>query len=132
MTAAPKYLRLLLAFSLLLGMSFSHGQMKTIGQSIGSLVYVDGMNVVENAVILLHTDDLIRLEAYDLHPYSKVDFKAVSPGLKTVTETFNSNHSGSMKEILFFPKARAKIRCQVKYLSKNGKKRKLLFTLKPA
>ncbi|MEM7039788.1 MAG: hypothetical protein AAF570_22640 [Bacteroidota bacterium] len=128
------YIRLFLLF-LTLSAGISVGQQaygqSQVGQSIGSLVYIDGKNIVQHAQITMMRDELLSLECYDLQPNSEVHIKAVKGSKKVMEETITTNGRGAAKQILFFPKAKSKLKCSVRYTSKNGKKKKIDFQLKP-
>lgn len=111
--------------------STAYSQWGNVGQNFGSLVYLDGVNVLDEAEITLKRDDLLLLEAFDLAPQSSLDFRAKSGPSTILKETFTTDDSGALHEILFFPKNNSRLKCQVKYVTKNGESRKLQFELKP-
>lgn len=124
--------RLWVCAAFLLCLSCVYAQPARVGQNVGSLVYIDGMNVTQSAELKLNRDQILRLEAYDLKPHSTITFRAQKRGLKIFQESYKATHRGDMKAILFFPKANSKIRCTVHYVAENGKKKKLQFGMKPA
>ncbi|MEM0999169.1 MAG: hypothetical protein AAGN35_19090 [Bacteroidota bacterium] len=107
-----------------------YGQNDNLGQNFGSLIYLDGVNVVPKSEITIMRDQLLLLEAFDLKPATMVDFRARSGPLTVLKATYPTDDSGAMHEILFFPKRNNRLRCQVKYTTKNGQLRKLEFDLK--
>jgi hypothetical protein len=126
-----KALRLMLFLLTFAVGATAYGQWGNVGQSIGSLVYLDGVNVLEKAEITLKRDDLLLLEAFDLQPQSSFDFRAKSGPSTVSKETFTTDQSGALHQILFFPKNHSRLKCYVKYTTKNGESRKLQFELKP-
>lgn len=118
------------ALSLCLVMPLS-AQTPQIGQNLASLVYLDGRNVVEGAQFNLQKDQLLSLETYDLLPNSSVELSAQQKGIPLTNKTYQTNEKGTMKDILFFPKARAPIRCVLKFQTIDGEEKRLIFHLRP-
>lgn len=102
-----------------------------VGQNFGSLVYIDGKNVIPHAEIILKQDALMSLECYDLMPNSDVTIRIRGGGSKGLDQELMTNPRGAVKQILFFPKARGRMKCTIRYTFKNGKSGRLDFVLKP-
>ena len=86
----------------------------------GTLLYLDGKNITGRAKFELKRDDLIRFDAYGLLAGSSLTLEARKNGLKFFNEIYESNARGEIKTILFFPRARTRIKCTVYYTTKNG------------
>jgi len=97
----------------------------------GTLLYMDGKNITQRARFELKKDDLIRFDAYGLQAASAIVLEARKKRVKFFEEAFDANQRGEMKTILFFPKVKSSIKCTAYYITKNGKKRKIVFFLDP-
>ncbi|HHG83923.1 MAG TPA: hypothetical protein ENJ82_04175 [Bacteroidetes bacterium] len=111
---------------------FAQGQTLEVGQNLGSLIYLDGVNVLNQAEIDMKKDQLMLLETFDLMPSSNVTVRAKNGASRPFEGAYTTDANGAIHEILFFPKKRGKIKCTLTYTTKNGKNRKHHFTLKPA
>lgn len=97
----------------------------------GSHLYLDGKNILHNSQIDLRRDDLLRFAVYGVASNSSVSFKAFRGSIRIHHQTYNADGVGTVKEILFFPKAKSRIRCVVEYTTKNQETRKIEFVLDP-
>ena len=118
-------LQLCLAFS-------AFAQAPQLGQNLASLVYLDGKNVVENAVFYVQKDQFLSLETYDLQPNSTVELTIQQNGHGAIKKDYETNQMGAMKDILFFPKAKSSIKCVVRFITQNGEQKRVVFHLRPA
>lgn len=119
--------RLLLLSVFLMMLQLASGQ---VGGR-GTLLYLDGKNVTGRAKFELKRDDLIRFDGYGLQAGSSLNLQARKNGVKMYDEIFDANSRGEIKTILFFPKARVRIKCTAYYTTKNGRERKINFFLDP-
>lgn len=124
-------LRIVLLLLPLSWCTLAYGQWEKVGQTFGSLVYLDGVNVLDKTEITLKRDELLLLEAYDLKPQSTFEIKAKSGPSTVLKASYTTDGSGALHEILFFPKNNSRLKCVVKYTTKNGEARSLEFELKP-
>ncbi len=97
----------------------------------GTLLYLDGKNITRRAKFELKHDDLIRFDGYGLLAGSSMQLEARKNGVKVYDEVFESNSRGEMKTILFFPKAKSRIKLTAYYTTRNGRERKVSFYLDP-
>lgn len=126
-----QYALILLIFTILAPGIFAQGPDQNIGEKRGSLIYLDGVNILNQAEIDLKKDQLLLLETFDLMPQSNVQVRARSGPTGNFHETFLTDDNGAIHEILFFPKKRSKIKCTLWYTTKDGKDRKHNFSLQP-
>lgn len=119
--------RLILLSVLMMSLLWASAQVR--GE--GTLLYLDGKNITGRAKFELKNDDLLRFDAYGLLAGSTIRLEAKKNGVRIFGENFESNARGEMKTILFFPKARARIKCTAYYTTKNGRERKINFFLDP-
>jgi hypothetical protein len=106
-------------------------QTPQIGQNFASMIYLDGKNVVENAQFPVNKDQFLSLETYDLQPNSSVELITQQNGFPLVKKVYQTNERGAMKDILFFPKAKANIKCVVRFITLNGQEKRIVFHIKP-
>ncbi|MFN8393400.1 MAG: hypothetical protein U0176_01860 [Bacteroidia bacterium] len=129
----PIWTQTLVTFLLLVCLAAGRVYCQTpqIGQNLASLVYLDGKNVIENAQFAVHREQFLSLETYDLLPNSSVELTTQQNGLPLEKKTYHTNDRGSMKDILFFPKAKSSIRCVLRFSTQNGEEKRVVFHLKP-
>ncbi|MFM2376192.1 MAG: hypothetical protein RLZZ165_1289 [Bacteroidota bacterium] len=108
-----------------------HSQPPPPGRNLASLVYLDGKNVENNAQIYLRKDQLVILEMYDLQPNSQVKLTLPKSSPRPTRRYYQTDERGSMKEILFFPRAQSPIRCMLRFVTRDGASKHLVFHLKP-
>ena len=108
-----------------------YAQPTTVGQTFASLLFLDGKNLIEYKEVELGLDELISFEAFDLQPSSTLNLKVTGAGFKTVQQDYTTNERGEVKTTLFFPKARAKLTCTLRFVTKNGVDEQIKFYLKP-
>lgn len=107
-------------------------QTPQVGQNLASLAFIDRKNILEDAEYPIQRDQFIPFETYDLQPYSTVKLVASQKGIPIFNKEYQTNEAGSMKDMLFFPKAKNPIRCVLHIVTQNGTERKIVFHLKPA
>lgn len=92
----------------------------------GSLVYIDGKNVLEDATVRIRMEKPFSLEAYDLQPGSTITFSA-----KKHYKEFKVNDLGFISQLIFIPKKAKKLKCTVTYVTKSGMEREVDFIVTP-
>jgi hypothetical protein len=106
-------------------------QTGTVGQTFSSLLFLDGKNLIENKEVELGLDELLNFTAYDLQPNSTLAIKVTGVGFKTFQSDLPTNARGEVKTTLFFPKARTRLTCNVRFMTRNGVEEQVRFYLKP-
>ncbi len=121
----------ILILMLLLCRPALHAQIGNVGQTFASLLFLDGKNLIENKEVELGLDELLKFTAFDLQPNSTLTIKVSGLGFKTFEADYPTNERGEVKTTLFFPRARTRLTCHVRFTTRNGVPEQVRFYLKP-
>jgi hypothetical protein len=102
-----------------------------VGQTFASLLFLDGKNLIENKEVELGLDELLEFSAFDLQPSSTLEIKVSGTAFKGFRTTYTTNVHGEVKTTLFFPKARTRLTCTLRFTTRNGVQEQVRFFLKP-
>ena len=95
-----------------------------------AVVMVDGKEIKPEGVIKMDRDDTILFEAEGLKPNSRVDFKVKKLGIRFIKDSYYVNSEGKIKEILYIPNMKIKVKAFVKYQNADGESIDVKFKFK--
>ena len=116
---------------LLLSSTALSAQVGSVGQTFASLLFLDGKNLIENKEVEMGLHELLDFSAFDLQPNSTLTIKVTGIGQKTYLSEYTTNTRGEVRTTLFFPKARTRLHCTVRFTTRNGVPEQIKFYLKP-
>lgn len=95
-----------------------------------AIVKVDGKEIVPEGLIKMDRDDTILFEAEGLKPNSRVDFKVKKLGVRFIKDSYYVDSEGRIKEILYIPNMKIKVKAFVNYHNADGESIDVKFKFK--